>query len=29
MDDTPFMFPNGMVNAEMISLWSEASATFR
>ena len=29
MDDTPFMFSNGMVNAEMLSLWSEASATFR
>ena len=29
MDDTPFMYPNGMVNAEMLSLWSEASATFR
>jgi hypothetical protein len=29
MDDTPFMFPNGIVNAEMQSLWSEASATFR
>jgi hypothetical protein len=29
MDDTPIMYPNGMVNAEMLSLWSEASATFR
>jgi hypothetical protein len=29
MEDTPFMYPNGMVNAEMLSLWSEASATFR
>jgi hypothetical protein len=29
MDDTPFMYPNGMVNAEMLSLWAEASATFR
>lgn len=29
MDDTPFMYPNGMVNAEMLSLWSDASATFR
>jgi len=28
MDDTPFMYPNGMVNAEMLSLWSDASATF-
>lgn len=29
MDDTPFMYPNGMVNTEMLSLWSNASATFR
>ena len=29
MDDTSFMHPNGMVNAEMLSLWSEVSATFR
>jgi len=29
MDDTPFMHPNGIVNSEMLSLWSEASATFR
>ena len=29
MDDSPFMYPNGMVNAEMLLLWSEASATFR
>ena len=29
MDDTPFMHPNGTVNAEMLSLWSDASATFR
>ena len=29
MDDTPFMYQNGMVNAEMLSLWSKASATFR
>jgi hypothetical protein len=29
MDDTPFMSPNGVVNAEMLSLWSDASATFR
>lgn len=29
MDDAPFIYPNGIVNAEMLSLWSEASATFR
>ena len=29
MDDAPLMYPNGMVNAEMLSLWSEASAAFR
>ena len=29
MDDTPFMYQNGMVNTEMLSLWSEVSATFR
>jgi len=28
MDDAPLMYPNGIVNAEMLSLWSEASATF-
>jgi len=28
MDDAPFIYPNGIVNAEMLSLWSEASATF-
>ena len=29
MDDTPIMYPNRMANAEMLSLWSEVSATFR
>ena len=29
MDDSPFMYQNGMVNTEMLSLWSEVSATFR
>ena len=29
MDDSLFMSPNGTVNAEMLSLWSNASATFR
>lgn len=29
MDDTPLLHSNGMVNAEMLSLWEQASATFR
>ena len=29
MDDKPFIYLNEMVNAEMLSLWSDAPATFR
>jgi len=29
MDNVSLMYPNGVVNAEMLSLWSEASAAFR